>query len=199
MHILLQFGGGLLGVVRKADSVINTHVALWRHDPGQCSFIGNYPGIGNSDYLRNKCINQYTASIEIANDCGTLRLPLSQEEAQNMTLTQYYRQNCLIDHYKRMLGNTVVQNWLPEKCTLMAEKLIILSHSFREMRELIDTTEIPDHRYESISEDDASLIALCESQLETPQIYRFLRGESTPAEEAYYIEIQKKKKIILPE
>ena len=193
LQVVLQFGGGLLWIVRKTGSVIHTQIAFWRHDPGQCSFIGNYPWAGRTEYLREKCINEYTARIEKATDCSTLTLPLSSEDAQNMSLSQYYRQDCLINHYKRMLGNTVVQNWLPEKCTLLTEKLIIMSHSFREMRNLIDTTEISLHKYESMSEDEASAIERCESFLDTPQIYRFLREETTQDEENAYIETQKKK------
>lgn len=44
LQVIFQFRGGVLGAVRKVGGAVYTQIALWRNDPGQCSFIGSYLG-----------------------------------------------------------------------------------------------------------------------------------------------------------
>lgn len=110
-----------------------------------------------------------------------------------MNRAQYYREDCLINHYKYMLGNHLVAQWLPEVCTKLSEKLIILSHYSKEINELVGTDELSHHAYEPMSESDIQLVKQCEELLDTSRIYASLRGKTTPAEDAYYAETQKKR------
>lgn len=109
-----------------------------------------------------------------------------------MNRAEYYREDCLINHYKYMLGNNLVAKWLPEVCTRLSEKLIILSHYSKEINELVGTDELSHHAYEPMSASDIALVVECEKLLDTPRIYATLRGKTTPAEDAYYVELEKK-------
>ena len=111
--------------------------ALVQHDPGQCASIGDYLGKGRKEYLREKCLARYTAHIQSRNDCGTLTLLNSLQDIQKMDRAAYYRQECLINHYKRMFGNNLVAEWLPASCTKLSENFIFLSHYFTEINELL--------------------------------------------------------------
>jgi hypothetical protein len=110
-----------------------------------------------------------------------------------MDLAEYYRQSCLINHYKRMLGNNLVKEWLPDTCLGLTDKLIILSHYLAEMRPFVGTSEIALQPYEFLADADIRAIESCEKMLDTPRIYSFLRGEGTSEEEKNYIESEKKK------
>lgn len=95
-----------------------------------------------------------------------------------------------------MLGNTLVENWLPAECTKLSEKLIMISYSLKELRTSIGTNS-KTHTFAPLSETDRNLINRCESFLDTPRIYTFLRGERSAEEESAYIELQKKSKFTL--
>ena len=192
IQVLLEFGGGIRGIVRTGESWWYSRQAITERDPGQCAFIGDYFG-GNRDYFRSKCLAEYGVTIERRNDCGSLSLTSSQKGIENMSRAEYYREDCLINHYKYMLGNGLVAQWLPETCTKLSEKLIILSHFSKEINELVGTDDLSHHAYEPMSESDIALVGDCEKLLDTPRIYATLRGKTTPSEDAYYVELQKKK------
>lgn len=68
IQVLLEFGGGIRGLVRISQSWWYSRQAIVKRDPGQCASIGDYLG-GNRDYLRTKCLAEYGTTIEQKNDC----------------------------------------------------------------------------------------------------------------------------------
>lgn len=189
-QIFLEFMGGIPGAVRAGESFWFEKQAIKKHDPGQCAKIGNYLGAWRSDYLREKCLAHYAPHINTRYDCGTHEF-ITKHRGEVVSLAEYYRQDCLINHYKRMLGNTLTMQWLPTTCSDFSEKLILLSYSLKESMELNDGQNIDETNF--LSNADRSSIEQCESTLDTRKIYAFLRSELSLVEESAYVELQKKK------
>jgi len=100
--------------------------------------------------------------INTKSDCGTFSFINSGNEITAVTMAQYYRQDCLIDHYKHMLGNNLTMQWLPNSCTEIADKLIVLSYYFKQIQSFVNRKEMTDFIFYPMGPTDIAEMERCE-------------------------------------
>lgn len=97
-----------------------------------------------------------------------------------------------------MLGNALTQEWLPSKCLDMRDRLVMMDHYLADIRVSRTNGQDMNTLVSPLGEGDISTIEHCESLLDTPKIYAFLRDDSSTLEaEKAYIESQKQKMLEL--
>lgn len=96
-----------------------------------------------------------------------------------------------------MLGNSLTQEWLPEKCLRARDQLVEMNHYCAIIRNARAARITPDFSGLSTM-PDLSVVVECEKMLDAPKIYGFLRKRTldyigfTP-EERLYINEQRTK------
>lgn len=108
-------------------------------------------------------------------------------------LRHEYRYTCLIRHYQAMLGNAITQQWLPEQCINLRDKLVMFEHYLEDIRVDRVNKDTLNHGPSTLTDGDIEIIKQCEGFLDTPKIYSFLRESGVTEEEKNYIESEKKK------
>ncbi len=96
-------------------------------------------------------------------------------------------------HYQAMLGNEMTQEWLPQECLVIRDKLVVMDHYFANIRLARNTNNQVFTPESLLSDKDISTMEQCEGFLDTPKIYAFLRDHSNTQEEKTYQEEQKKR------
>ncbi|MCB9807169.1 hypothetical protein H6768_04780 [Candidatus Peribacteria bacterium] len=92
-----------------------------------------------------------------------------------------------------MLGNSLTQQWLPERCFDVRNKLVAMQHYMQDIRVARVAKDDVKNILSPLSAKDISTIQQCEGFLDTPRIYTFLRDDAYTEEEEKYIESERKK------
>ncbi len=75
-----------------------------------------------------------------------------------------------------MLGNALTQEWLPNKCLEMRDKLVVMDHYLVDIHVARLNGENLRNTPSPLTGEDISTIEACENLLDTPTIYSFLRN-----------------------
>lgn len=189
LHFSMPFYGGLPGVVSRIQGRFITKISVITHDPGTCGLIRGYWSQSLRQKLKERCIKNYIQNVvREVSDCKTEALIPDVRGLANIWVRNQYRQRCLIGHYQIMLGNSLTQQWLPETCLVMRDKLVIFENYFVSVFDAHNNNILP-----PLTDGDIEVIEQCESFLETPKIYSFLRDITPGEQEKDYIESQKKR------
>ena len=135
IHLSTPFYGGLPGIISRIQARVINQAALTFHDPGACALIRGYWRRSLYARLRDRCVTNYIQNtVEKVSDCSKTKLIANMSQLSSVWLRDEYRYTCLIRHYQAMLGNSLTQQWLPDECTHLRDKLVIFEHYLEDIR-----------------------------------------------------------------
>lgn len=92
-----------------------------------------------------------------------------------------------------MLGNSLTQQWLPQECINLRDKLVIFEHYLEDVRINRVSKDRLNTQSSPLTDGDIRNIEQCEWFLDTKKIYSFLRDNGVSSEETNYISSQKQR------
>ena len=194
IHFSSTSYGWLPGVISRGQARVVGTLVETMHDPGLCSLIRGYWWRSLRAKLRDRCVTQYVKNtVQNASDCKKEHLITDMSHLSPLFLRDEYRYTCLIQHFQAMLGNTITQEWLPDECLVLRDKLVVMEHYIANLRTSRWKEYPQNHIPSPLSVRDISVLHQCMWFVDTPEIYAFLRDEKSPEEKSSYIEEQKKK------
>lgn len=135
IHVSTPFYGGVPGIVSRMQARVVNNVATVVHDPGACALIRGYWSRGLYARLRDRCVTNYIQNVvDEVGDCKKTQLIADMSTLSRIWLRDEYRYTCLIRHYQAMLGNSLTQQWLPDACINLRDKLVIFEHHLDDVR-----------------------------------------------------------------
>ena len=135
IHVSTPFYGGVPGIVSRIQARVMNKAAQVVHDPGACALIRGYWSRGLYARLRDKCVTNYIQNVvDEVGDCKKTQLIADMSTLSKIWLRDEYRYTCLIRHYQAMLGNSLTQEWLPDTCINLRDKLVIFGHHLDDVR-----------------------------------------------------------------
>ncbi len=103
LQVMLEMGGGVTALYRKLEYNWYSFRGIQKHDPGQCARIGDDTSQGNPGYLRENCFYKYMRShVATRSDCAATHLIVDALSITQMSTTEWFRQECLIEYYKHI-------------------------------------------------------------------------------------------------
>jgi hypothetical protein len=194
LHISTPFYGGMPGIISRIQARVVNKTAEVVHDPGACALIRGYWSRGLYARLRDKCVTKYIQNVvDEVSDCEKTQLITDMSTLSQIWLRDEYRYTCLIHHYQAMLGNSLTQQWLPDRCINARDKLVIFEHYLEDIRVDRANKDTLSHGWSPLTESDIDEIEQCEWFLDTKKVYSFLRDSGVSEAEKNYIESEKKK------
>ncbi len=194
IHLSTPFYGGLPGIVTRIQARTVNQIAIIIHDPGACALIRGYWNRSLYARLRDRCVTSYIQnSVDEVADCKRTELITDMSKLSTIWLRDEYRYTCLIRHYQAMLGNSLTQQWLPQECINLRDKLVIFEHYLEDVRVNRVNKKTMSHSGSPLTDGDIRNIKQCESFLDTKKIYSFLRESGISSEEIEYIASQKER------
>lgn len=194
IHLSTPFYGGLPGIVSRIQARVINQTATIAHDPGLCALIRGYWSRSLYARLRDKCVTNYIQNtVDEVSDCKRTKLITDMSQLSTIWLRDEYRYSCLVRHYQAMLGNSITQEWLPDECISLRDKLVIFEHYLEDIRVDRVNKDRLSHGWSPLTDSDIWNIEQCESFLDTKKIYSFLRDTGVSSEETDYIASQKKR------
>lgn len=135
LHVSTPFYGGVPGIISRIQARVMNKAAKVVHDPGACALIRGYWSRGLYGRLRDKCVTNYIQNVvDEVSDCKKTQLIADMSTLSRVWLRDEYRYACLIRHYQAMLGNSLTQEWLPDACINLRDKLVIFEHYLDDIR-----------------------------------------------------------------
>lgn len=194
IHLSTPFYGGLPGIVTRIQARVVNQAAIVIHDPGACALIRGYWHRSLYARFRDRCVTNYIQNtVDEVSDCKRTKLISDMSQLSTVWLRDEYRYSCLIRHYQAMLGNSLTQQWLPQECINLRDKLVIFEHYLEDIRVDRANKDPLGTNLSPLTDGDIRNIEQCEGFLDTKKIYSFLRDSGTNSEESDYVASQKKR------
>lgn len=162
IQVILEMGGGMAAIYRKAEYTWYSYSSTRKHDPGGCARIGDDMHQGKPSYLRDMCFYEYMlAGVPQKNDCAAKEFLVDTVSIIKMKPADWFRQECLLLYYKNLVWSPQAENI--EVCKGLSDRLIEFSYYRQNLRSKNEDTALSPGK--NPFRTDVDLIEDCEREI----------------------------------